>query len=44
LAQLTSQLVERAMEAELTGHLGYERHQEPPGGTVKSATEQARRR
>ena len=33
LAQLTSQLVERAMEVELTGHLGYEPHQEPPGGT-----------
>ncbi len=32
LAQLTSRLVERAMEVELTDHLGYEPHQEPPGG------------
>jgi putative transposase len=33
LAQLTKRLVERAMSAELTEHLGYELHQEPPGGT-----------
>ena len=33
LAQLTKRLVERAMQAELTEHLGYELHQEPPGGT-----------
>ena len=26
-------VVERALEVELTDHLGYERHQEPPGGT-----------
>ena len=32
LAQLTKRLVERAMSAELTEHLGYELHQEPPGG------------
>ena len=32
LAQLTSRLVERAMEAELTEHLGYEPDEEPPGG------------
>jgi putative transposase len=32
LAQLTKRLVERALQAELTGHLGYEPHQEPPGG------------
>ena len=32
LAQLTSRLVERTLQAELTEHLGYERHQEPPGG------------
>src|SRR5437763_4634582 len=32
LAQLTQRLVERAMEVELTEHLGYEPHQEPPGG------------
>jgi putative transposase len=33
LGQLTKRLVERAMEVELTDHLGYEPHQEPPGGT-----------
>ena len=33
LADLTRRLVERAMSAELTEHLGYERHQEPPGGS-----------
>src|ERR671936_493309 len=33
LAQLTKRLVERALSAELTDHLGYEPHQEPPGGT-----------
>jgi putative transposase len=32
LAQLTKRLVERAMEVELTDHVGYEPHQEPPGG------------
>src|SRR5262245_11071970 len=32
LARLTKRLVERAMSAELTDHLGYEPHQEPPGG------------
>src|SRR5580693_7360896 len=32
LSQLTKRLVERAMEVELTDHLGYEIHQEPPGG------------
>jgi len=32
LAQLTKRLVERAMEIELTDHLGYEPHHEPPGG------------
>jgi putative transposase len=32
LAQLTKRLVERALQAELSEHLGYERHQEPPGG------------
>src|SRR5207248_9829398 len=30
---LTKRLVERAMSAELTEHLGYEPHREPPGGT-----------
>jgi putative transposase len=33
LADLTRRLVERALSAELTDHLGYERHREPPGGT-----------
>jgi putative transposase len=33
LADLTRRLVERAMSAELTAHLGYEPHREPPGGS-----------
>ena len=33
LAELTKRLVERAMEVELTDHVGYELHQEPPGGS-----------
>jgi putative transposase len=33
LAELTKRLVERAMEVELTDHVGYEQHQESPGGT-----------
>src|SRR6266700_4837804 len=33
LAQLTKRLVERALSAELSEHLGYEPHREPPGGT-----------
>ncbi|GAC1476241.1 MAG: IS256-like element ISRm3 family transposase [Candidatus Dormibacteraceae bacterium] len=32
LSQLTKRVVERAMEVELTDHLGYEPHEEPPGG------------
>ena len=32
LAQLTKRLIERALEVELTDHLGYEPHLEPPGG------------
>src|ERR1700723_2911858 len=32
LAELTKRLVERAMEVELTDHLGYEARQEPAGG------------
>jgi putative transposase len=32
LAELTKRLVQRAMEVELTDHLGYEPHAEPPGG------------
>jgi len=34
LAQLTKRLVERAMEVELTDHVGYEPHREPPGGAA----------
>src|SRR3954471_556740 len=33
LGDLTRRLVERALGAELTDHLGYEPHAEPPGGT-----------
>jgi transposase-like protein len=32
LADLTKRLVERAMDVELTDHLGYEHGQAPPGG------------
>src|SRR5436309_15974581 len=32
LQRLTKRLVERAMAAELTDHLGYEHGQAPPGG------------
>jgi putative transposase len=32
LAELTKRLIERAMEVELTDHVGYEPHCEPPGG------------
>jgi hypothetical protein len=32
LARLTKRLIERALEVELTDHLGYEPHMEPPGG------------
>jgi putative transposase len=34
LAELTKRLVERAMEVELTDDVGYEPHQEPPGGAA----------
>ena len=34
-AGLTKRLVERAMEVELTDHVGYEPHCEPPGGGAK---------
>jgi len=33
LSRLTKRLVERALEVELTDHVGYDRHQEPPGGS-----------
>jgi putative transposase len=32
LGELTKRLIERALAAELTEHLGYEPHAEPPGG------------
>jgi putative transposase len=32
LTELTKRLVERAMEVELTDHVGYDPHHEPPGG------------
>src|SRR5947208_15402183 len=44
LAQLTKRLVERAMSAELTEYLGYEPHQEPPGGTGNTRNGRRRRR
>jgi putative transposase len=34
LARLTKRLIERAMEVELTDHVGYEPHREPPGGAA----------
>src|SRR5437588_8127939 len=34
LAELTKRLVERALEVELTDHVGYEPHREPPGGAA----------
>ena len=36
LAGLTKRLVERAMEVELTDHLGYEHGQAPPGGAANT--------
>jgi putative transposase len=36
LQTLTKRLIERAMDAELTDHLGYERGHAPPGGTGNS--------
>ncbi len=44
LAQLTKRLVERAMEVELTDHVGYEPHAEPPGGAGTRATARVPRR
>jgi putative transposase len=34
LARLTKRLIERALEVELTDHVGYEPHCEPPGGAA----------
>ena len=39
LAQLTRRLVERAMDAELTEHLGYEWGQAPPGVSETAGTD-----
>ena len=44
LAELTLSLVERAMEVELTDHVGYEPHQEPPGGAPNTRNGTTRRR
>ena len=44
LAQLTKRLVERALEVELTDHLGYEPHTEPPGGRGTCGTGRRPRR
>ena len=44
LSQLTKRLVERALEVELTDHLGYEPHLEPPAGRGTPATGRRRRR
>ncbi len=38
LTQLTKRLVERAMEVELSEHVGYEPRCEPPGGAVNTRT------
>ena len=38
LGQLRKRLVKRATEVELTDHLGYEPHQEPPGGAGNTRT------
>jgi transposase-like protein len=39
LGQSTKRLVERAIEVELTDHLGYAPHQEPPGGAGNTRNE-----
>ena len=44
LAQLTQRLVERAMEVELTDHVGYEPHASRPVARGTRATGRARRR
>jgi putative transposase len=43
LSQLTKRLVERALEVEITDHVGYERHQEPPGGTGNTRNGKSRK-
>ena len=44
ITEIERELVERAMEVELTDHFGYEPHPEPPGGTGTRATGDAPRR
>ena len=44
LRQLTRRLLERALQAELTEHLGYEHSQAPPGGAGNSRSGRQRRR
>ena len=44
LGELTRRLVERAMEAELTDHLGYEPHRSRPAVPGTRATAARRRR
>src|SRR5580704_2465163 len=44
LSQLTQRLVERALEVEITDHLGYELHREPPGGTGNTRNGSTRKR
>jgi putative transposase len=44
LGQLTKRLVERALEVEITDHVGYERHQEPPGGAGNTRNGSTRKR
>jgi putative transposase len=43
LSQLTKRLVERALEVEITDHVGYERHQEPPGGAQNTRNGKSRK-
>jgi putative transposase len=43
LSQLTQRLVERALEVEITDHVGYERHLEPPGGTGNTRNGKSRK-
>jgi transposase-like protein len=43
MKQLTTALVERTMEAELTGHFGYEKHDQGESRLQTGGTEKARR-
>ena len=38
MAELTNRLVKRAMEVELTDHVGYEPHCEPPAAVPSSGS------